>query len=86
MNDLYPRVIDILVSPTFNSHKVAIDLAKQYPDVFLAITRPAWMEQVDVLLREGLKVDAIKLWRGETGSGLREAKDAVDLRAQELGV
>jgi ribosomal protein L7/L12 len=37
------------------------------------------------LLRGGQKIEAIKQYRAMHGVGLKEAKDAVDARARELG-
>lgn len=34
--------------------------------------------RIDALLREGKKIEAIKVYRELTGVGLKEAKDAVD--------
>jgi large subunit ribosomal protein L7/L12 len=39
-------------------------------------------QQLTALIRGGRKIEAIKLYRSQTGVGLREAKDAVD--AMEL--
>jgi ribosomal protein L7/L12 len=36
------------------------------------------VRQVRTLLAEGRKIEAIKLYRGETGARLKEAKDAVE--------
>ena len=38
----------------------------------------AWMSEVQVLVTQGQKIQAIKLYRERTGSGLAEAKAAVD--------
>lgn len=38
---------------------------------------PPWPEVVD-LLRRGRKIEAIKVYRGHTGVGLKEAKDVVE--------
>jgi ribosomal protein L7/L12 len=43
------------------------------PDGVLAV-RP----QVEALLRQGKVIEAVKLYRLETGLGLKEAKDEVD--------
>ena len=40
---------------------------------------------IDALLRGGQKIEAIKQYRMMHGVGLKEAKDAVDARARELG-
>ena len=42
--------------------------------------------QIAELLRQGQKIEAIKCYREATGVGLREAKDAVEARAAELGI
>ncbi|MGW1500548.1 ribosomal protein L7/L12 [Streptomyces mirabilis] len=36
------------------------------------------LEQVVALVRDGRKIQAIKVYREVTGAGLKEAKDAVD--------
>jgi ribosomal protein L7/L12 len=41
-------------------------------------------EAVRRALQEGRKIEAIKRYREQTGLGLREAKDAVDLMEKEL--
>jgi ribosomal protein L7/L12 len=41
---------------------------------------------IDDLLRGGQKIEAIKQYRTMHGVGLKEAKDAVDARARELGM
>lgn len=41
--------------------------------------------EVDELLRAGRKIEAIKAYRALHGVDLKEAKDAVDARARELG-
>ena len=37
--------------------------------------------QVVALITDGRRIDAIRLYRQETGAGLKEAKDAVELHA-----
>ncbi|WP_369234476.1 ribosomal protein L7/L12 [Streptomyces sp. R21] len=36
------------------------------------------MDEIDALLRDGKKIQAIKAYREITGAGLKEAKDAVE--------
>ena len=36
-------------------------------------------------IRAGNKIQAIKLWRARTNTGLKEAKDAVDALARSMG-
>jgi hypothetical protein len=38
------------------------------------------------LLQQGQKIPAIKLYREETGAGLKEAKDAVELLGRQYGL
>lgn len=40
--------------------------------------RPPDEAELDLLLQQGRKIEAIKLYRDRTGMGLKEAKDAVD--------
>lgn len=41
--------------------------------------------QIRDFLRQGNKIEAIKIYRKATGLGLREAKDAIDAMEQKLG-
>ncbi|MEU6866333.1 hypothetical protein ABZ924_24260 [Streptomyces sp. NPDC046876] len=43
---------------------------------------PAGLDEVRALLRAGRTIEAIKAYRGLTGAGLAEAKQAVDALAQ----
>ena len=42
-------------------------------------------DDIDELLREGKKINAIKLYRERNDTGLRESKDAIDDRCEKLG-
>lgn len=42
-------------------------------------------DRIEPLLREGRKIEAIKLYREIKGVGLKEAKDAVEWYQRELG-
>jgi ribosomal protein L7/L12 len=42
-------------------------------------------ERIDEFLRAGRKIEAIKEYRAMHGGDLKSAKDAVDVRARELG-
>ncbi|MFJ6937427.1 ribosomal protein L7/L12 [Streptomyces sp. NPDC101132] len=44
----------------------------------VAEPEPAGLDRVRALLRDGKKIEAIKVYRGLTGEGLKEAKDAVE--------
>ncbi len=74
-------------------------VANFWPDLLIrksAQRRPAdrapidrrWLdhERLDDLVRSGNKIQAIKLYRDETGANLVEAREAVEGRAREIGV
>lgn len=42
------------------------------------------MEEVMALIKKGNKIEAVKVYREKTNSGLKEAKDAVDRMAAQL--
>ncbi|WBO66058.1 ribosomal protein L7/L12 [Streptomyces camelliae] len=42
------------------------------------------MDEVAALVREGKKIQAIKVYRESTGAGLKEAKEAVDRLGQPV--
>jgi ribosomal protein L7/L12 len=42
----------------------------------------SWSAEVDALLRDGKKIQAIKVYREATGAGLKEAKEAVEKLGQ----
>lgn len=45
---------------------------------------PQLRQEAEALLKEGKKIEAIKLYRDKTGMGLKEAKDAVEVWQAEL--
>lgn len=55
----------------------------------LSVPRPAgdlFDHELDSLLRAKKKIDAVKLYRRRAGGDLKDAKDAIELRAVELGL
>ncbi|MBY8342993.1 ribosomal protein L7/L12 [Streptomyces spinosirectus] len=45
----------------------------------LGLSEPEpWSDEINALLVEGKKIQAIKVYREATGAGLKEAKEAVD--------
>ncbi|MFI1763566.1 ribosomal protein L7/L12 [Streptomyces sp. NPDC020800] len=52
-----------------------LDLIIQHMDLREELPR---MDEVNALVREGKKIQAIKVYREATGAGLREAKEAVE--------
>jgi phosphodiesterase/alkaline phosphatase D-like protein len=52
--------------------------------VWTATTPPVASPDVEALVRDGRKIDAIKRYRKLHGVGLKEAKDAVEALEREL--
>jgi len=86
MREAYERVIDILTGEI--DHKaMCIAFAKRYPKEFCQVVGidPIQAKQTELerkiidFYTVGKKVEAIKLHRQETGSGLKESKDFCDL-------
>lgn len=88
----YAQAIEVVTNPICDFRALVIEIAKRNPGAVvkaaLAINDPArlWLKEVDGYLHTGQKISAIKLWRAETGLGLKEAKDAVEARQAELGL
>ncbi|MEU9988512.1 ribosomal protein L7/L12 [Streptomyces sp. NPDC048045] len=52
-----------------------LDLVIKHLDLRAELPR---MDEVNALVREGKKIQAIKVYREATGAGLKEAKEAVE--------
>jgi ribosomal protein L7/L12 len=50
----------------------------------VVVPEPDGISEVDALIRADRKIEAIKRYRELTGAELREAKEAVDRRAESL--
>lgn len=70
--------------------QVLLRLCEEDPHKLLEIIRAEsdsfWKAEVRPFLQQGKKIDAIKLCRTLTGSGLKEAKDMVEKMQQEEGL
>jgi ribosomal protein L7/L12 len=53
------------------------------PDANTEVREASLEQRVDALLDEGRKIETIRVYRAETGVGLKEAKDAVDALEHE---
>lgn len=51
-----------------------------------AVAKPTWEDEVIALLRNGKKIEAIKICRARTGWALKDAKDAVEAIQRETGL
>lgn len=81
MSDYHKKAIDVLESlrePDYR--KVLVEIAKHRPAVFVSASRCVnpWVKDCAELVNCGEKIQAIKLWRTNTGSSLKEAKEAVE--------
>lgn len=88
MPNYYSKVMDILFHDSDNRIdyvSIVREIAKRHPkmviDAVHKIEAMGWKGEVAELARHegpGWKLSAIKLWRAQTGLGLKEAKDAVE--------
>lgn len=86
----YGDAIQIVSDDNFDARRIAIDLAKTNPDLFIELVQvqkkeqeqaqqeELWKEVAIPLMRQGLKIAAIKEVRRITGMGLKDSKDAVE--------
>ena len=87
----YAQTIDIITSNTLEYKKIVQEIAKTSPSVFVKAFQKVYpnIERDDLeyieLLKQGLKIQAIKLRREKTGEGLREAKSYIDQLQYRLG-
>lgn len=102
MDELDPEVIDLVAAGRkieaikLLRERAGMDLAsaKALVDELAALDRgealaepeAAWTPEIDELLRLRRKIDAIRIYRERTGRGLKESKDAIELRMVELGI
>lgn len=86
----YPDVIDVLLNDGTDFRAIVVAISKKHPKLILdslpETKDSLWKNEVDIFLRDGMYVSAIKLWREKTGSTLKDVKDAVDKRAAEKGL
>ena len=64
--------VDVLTNPDTNWKEIAVKIAKENPEVFIAslkssIVEPEYMKQIRALIKGNRKVDAIKLYRESQG-------------------
>lgn len=84
MSKSFHAVIEALANPELDYRSIVYRIAEHHPKIVVdAINGSARPEselerECRALLSSGRVIDAIKLYRAETGLGLREAKDAID--------
>jgi len=86
MSAAYKQVIAILMEGSLNYKDMVVELAKHNPDTFLAIhalvgdsAMEPWVKDAARQIKGNNKIEAIKIVRTNTGLGLKEAKDVVDV-------
>ncbi len=73
------EALEILVSGKFDRDELIADLVSKHPKMFLSlIHKDDLIYQIQETYGTGNKVAAIKEYRRLTGTGLKEAKDAVE--------
>jgi hypothetical protein len=94
MNQHYSEVIDVLMTQDINYKKIAIELAKKHPDIFMECLAQSTeflgqkltcteLAILDILKNPpsstiSPKIEAIKQYRIIANTNLKEAKDAVE--------
>lgn len=94
MDDDYKKVIDLLVKKELEWKKICINLAKEYPDIFLQCAEntkqivKTWQEQTIEYAKQypNNKIQCIKFCREHSGLGLAEAKEFVDNNCVEYKI
>lgn len=91
----YAKAIEVLMNSDVDYREVVIKLAQTRPALFLAIVSPkpadrhappeGWVVETVNYLPDN-KIMAIKTVRGNTGMGLKDAKDVVDQVEHKLGL
>lgn len=86
MSAAYKQAIDLLVNGQFDSKALAVSLAKEYPEIFVALANSIqvpiqWHREVAQMLtgKNPNRVNAIKHIREHTGFFLKDAKDIADV-------
>lgn len=75
----HKKVIEILAREEIDYMEIAIQVAINFPSIFLKYHKNKSIEPIYLkVLREGKYIGAIKEYRAQTGAGLKQAKDAID--------
>lgn len=80
---LFKKVLTITQSGNLDYKGMVNKLAQEHPQIFVDLAQsskaePEWANEVRKVYTGNNKVACIKLCRGESGMGLKEAKDAVE--------
>ena len=88
MPNYFAEVISIVTKDTVDAKALLVEIAKHNPAAVVAahnrLSVSLWRGESERLLRDGQRIDAIRLCREYTGWGLREAVNACDKIAREM--
>lgn len=91
MSEAYKKAIDILAAGSFDANKIAVELAKVNPELFVQIASgKSTAEEMLAFAIERHKangdmfIQTIKDLRTQYGLGLKEAKDIADEAKEKL--
>lgn len=89
MANNYAAAMDVITDEAMNFKALVIEIAKHHPAAVLfahgTLKGPSWQMEAEELIRADKFIDAIRLCRVRTGSGLKEAKDACDVIKARVG-
>lgn len=92
--EIYSKVIDLLLSGELDYKKIAIELAKREPAIFLEILTPTrermlpnkTSQTIAAYIKSNQLISAIKELRNVKGLDLKTAKDIIYVAADRDGV
>jgi len=82
MPNYYSEVMGILFDGSVDYVGLVREIARKHPKIVVDAVNSqyqnGWRGRIKSMMDSGHKMEAIKLWRAETGLGLKEAKEAVE--------
>jgi len=79
MTTIEKQAINIITSKKLDFYKICIEIAKNHPKALVEGCREyQYVSECKRLVESGEKVEAIKMWRNETGKTLLEAKNEIE--------
>lgn len=89
-DDIYKQVVHILWEDDYNQEDVLGIIAREFPETFIQAVVMSqapgdmWKRRAEYFLEQGKKIQAIRTVREATNWDLRQSKDWVDQRQQEM--
>ena len=79
MTTIEKIAIDIITDKYIDFYQLCIEIAKNHPEAITNnCTKYQYVSECKRLVESGEKVEAIKMWRNETGKTLLEAKNEIE--------